>query len=227
MPMNVDSNGALKVEALLRAFPDVTVATPINQGATDAFGEGVCRGVVQGYIFSYLNSIWLHNPGLLLDFQGKLASMHYGKNGTQFLALHGDWKHHTGTFANTADLARAMSLGSSTAGTIQNRDADPAALFGNLAQSFRADGVYFIALQGHAVCLVKRPPEFRFLDPNTAEFVSKDSASFQGFMASYYDQVFRGTEMADPVGYTIHYPLRPPTPAPSPPGRISPGGSRP
>jgi hypothetical protein len=133
--------------------------------------------------------------------------MHVGNNASQFLAMQGDWKHHAGNLANTANLVKAMSLGRSTAGTVQNMDADPKTLFSNLAQSFVADGVYFIALKGHAVCLVKRPPEYRFLDPNTDEFVSNNFASFQGFMASYYDQVIKGSEIDGPVGYTIRYPV--------------------
>jgi hypothetical protein len=140
--MPVNTNGALKVQALLSAFPDVTVATPINQGATDAFGEGVCRGVVQGYIGSYLDSNQLHNPALLQNYREKLGSMHVGNNASQFLAMQGDWKHHAGNLASTANLVKAMSLGRSTAGTVQNMDADPKTLFSNLAQSFVADGVY-------------------------------------------------------------------------------------
>jgi hypothetical protein len=188
---------------LLVRYPEIELRTQIFQAYVGETGDGVCRGIIVGWIASYLDSLKSADPGPLQTYRKKLSNLK--NSASQFVALQGDYKFHKGKSHSTAEFTTILSMRRAV-GRLENANVPAQAIFSVARNYFGNKGIYFIGLPGHAVCVVNSLGSYSFVDPNTGEFVCRDINLLEQFLGDYYRHFVMGTNQDGPIAYTIHYP---------------------
>jgi hypothetical protein len=203
MPIDMSKEGMAFVARMAIRHPNVEFLTPIWQSYYDELGNGVCRGIVIGFIAAYLDSLGMSDAAMIKTYREKLRKLHQHLG--EFNARQGDWKFN-GKAGSFGELALRLSQHRAT-GSFSHIDSPVNCVFETSSSTFSGKGVYSIALNKHNVAYINNLNRHTFVDPNCGEFVTQHGNEMESFLSDYFFEVYAGTAQADPIGYIVHYPL--------------------
>ena len=173
------------------------------------FDGGNCRGIVQGYIANYIDSIRTNDSSFIQTYRKKMSS--YASERSFFSALHGDLAFNNFSIGSSnrpsmVKIAKALSLQRSN-GVLIKIDAPNSIFFDSSSSYFTDNGLYCVFMPKHVVLYVKNLGSFTFLDANSGEWRTRHANEMESFLQDYFSMIYAGTRFDGLLSRIFWYPI--------------------